>query len=54
MAHRRAAWYHKSATGFVHAVAVVDETGFLKKGNKFGVQRQYSGTAGRIERQIDF
>ena len=32
------------------AVLVVDETGFLKKGNKpIGVQRQYSGTAGRIE-----
>ena len=31
-------------------VLVVDETGFLKKGNKSaGVQRQYSGTAGRIE-----
>ena len=31
-------------------VVVVDETGFLKKGNKSaGVQRQYSGTAGRIE-----
>lgn len=29
---------------------VVDETGFLKKGCKsVGVQRQYSGTAGRIE-----
>ena len=29
---------------------VVDETGFLKKGAKsVGVQRQYSGTAGRIE-----
>lgn len=29
---------------------VVDETGFLKKGTKSaGVQRQYSGTAGRIE-----
>jgi SRSO17 transposase len=29
---------------------VLDETGFLKKGNKsVGVQRQYSGTAGRIE-----
>ena len=29
---------------------VVDETGFLKKGGKsVGVQRQYSGTAGRIE-----
>ena len=28
----------------------MDETGFLKKGNKsVGVQRQYSGTAGRIE-----
>lgn len=32
------------------AVLVVDETGFLKKGNKsVGVQRQYTGTAGRIE-----
>jgi SRSO17 transposase len=32
------------------AVLVVDETGFLKKGTKSaGVQRQYSGTAGRIE-----
>ena len=32
------------------AVLIVDETGFVKKGNKsVGVQRQYSGTAGRIE-----
>ena len=32
------------------AVLVVDETGFLKRGDKsVGVQRQYSGTAGRIE-----
>lgn len=32
------------------AVLVIDETGFLKKGDKsVGVQRQYSGTAGRIE-----
>jgi SRSO17 transposase len=31
-------------------VLVVDGAGFLKKGNKSaGVQRQYSGTAGRIE-----
>jgi SRSO17 transposase len=31
-------------------VLVVDETGFLTKGTKSaGVQRQYSGTAGRIE-----
>ncbi|KKK60576.1 hypothetical protein LCGC14_3023000, partial [marine sediment metagenome] len=31
-------------------VLIVDETGFLKKGDKSaGVQRQYSGTAGRIE-----
>jgi SRSO17 transposase len=36
--------------GEEHAVLVVDETGFLKKGTKsVGVQRQYSGTAGRIE-----
>lgn len=33
-----------------NAVGVVDETGFLKKGTaSVGVQRQYSGTAGRIE-----
>ena len=32
------------------AVLILDETGFLKKGAKSaGVQRQYSGTAGRIE-----
>jgi SRSO17 transposase len=32
------------------AVLVLDETGFIKKGVKSaGVQRQYSGTAGRIE-----
>jgi len=31
-------------------VLIVDETGFLKKGTRsVGVQRQYSGTAGRIE-----
>jgi len=31
-------------------VLVLDETGFLKKGGKSaGVQRQYSGTAGRVE-----
>ncbi len=32
------------------AVLIPDETGFLKKGTRsVGVQRQYSGTAGRIE-----
>src|SRR4029077_6119188 len=32
------------------AVLVADETGFLKKGRmSAGVQRQYSGTAGRTE-----
>src|ERR687890_2034155 len=36
--------------GNSQAVLVLDETGFLKKGRKsVGVQRQYSGTAGRIE-----
>jgi SRSO17 transposase len=36
--------------GDPEAVLVLDETGFLKKGDKsVGVQRQYSGTAGRIE-----
>lgn len=32
------------------AVLIVDETGFLKKGDKsVGVSRQYSGTAGKVE-----
>jgi SRSO17 transposase len=32
------------------AIAVLDETGFLKQGDKsVGVGRQYSGTAGRVE-----
>src|SRR5262245_54862803 len=36
--------------GASDAVLVVDETGFLKKGQRSaGVARQYSGTAGRIE-----
>ena len=36
--------------GDAAAVLVVDETGFLKKGaTSVGVQRQYSGTAGRVE-----
>ena len=31
-------------------VLIVDETGFVKQGNRsVGVQRQYSGTAGRVE-----
>lgn len=36
--------------GDSEGVLVVDETGFVKKGAKSaGVQRQYSGTAGRVE-----
>jgi SRSO17 transposase len=36
--------------GDPEGVLVVDDTGFLKKGSKSaGVQRQYSGTAGRVE-----
>ncbi len=36
--------------GDASGVLVVDETGFVKKGTKSaGVQRQYSGTAGRVE-----
>ncbi len=36
--------------GHAAGVLIVDETGFLKKGTKsVGVQRQYRGTAGRIE-----
>ena len=42
--------YVNQYLGEQEAVLVVDETGFLKKGDKSaGVQRQYSGTAGRIE-----
>src|SRR3954468_4258312 len=38
------------ALGDREGVLVVDETGFLKKGeHSVGVARQYSGTAGRIE-----
>src|SRR3982750_3696451 len=38
------------ALGDADCVLVVDETGFLKKGeHSVGVARQYSGTAGRIE-----
>lgn len=43
------AWVAESL-GDPAGVLVVDDTGFLKKGLKSaGVQRQYSGTAGRIE-----
>jgi SRSO17 transposase len=42
--------YVTAAIGDPGGVLVPDETGFLKKGTKSaGVQRQYSGTAGRIE-----
>lgn len=42
--------YVMERLGDAAGVLVVDETGFLKKGTKsVGVQRQYSGTAGRIE-----
>ncbi len=42
--------YAVSHLGERDGVLIVDETGFLKKGCKSaGVQRQYSGTAGRIE-----
>lgn len=42
--------YVVAAFGHPGGVLVVDETGFLKKGRmSAGVQRQYSGTAGRVE-----
>ena len=42
--------YAAGHLGSPDGVLVVDETGFLKKGTKSaGVQRQYSGTAGRTE-----
>lgn len=42
--------YVSEHLGHDDGVLIVDETGFLKKGIKSaGVQRQYSGTAGRTE-----
>jgi SRSO17 transposase len=42
--------YIREMIADLNGVYVLDETGFLKKGNKsVGVQRQYSGTAGRVE-----
>ena len=42
--------YVVEALGDRDGVLIVDETGFLKKGeHSVGVARQYSGTAGRIE-----
>jgi SRSO17 transposase len=42
--------YVRKTLATPNGVLVIDETGFLKKGRKsVGVQRQYSGTAGRIE-----
>lgn len=42
--------YVREMIGDADGILVIDETGFLKKGKKsVGVQRQYSGTAGRIE-----
>lgn len=46
----RAREYVITHLGDPSAVLVADETGFLKKGRKSaGVQRQYTGTAGRVE-----
>ncbi|WP_259129890.1 IS701 family transposase [Rhizobium sp. BK661] len=42
--------YVADALGDADGVLVVDETGFVKKGeHSVGVTRQYSGTAGRVE-----
>ena len=42
--------YAHDKLGDENGVGALDETGFLKKGDKsVGVQRQYSGAAGRIE-----
>jgi SRSO17 transposase len=42
--------YVRELLAHLDGILVIDETGFLKKGQKsVGVQRQYSGTAGRIE-----
>ena len=47
--------YVVEQVGDTDAVLIVDETGFIKKGtHSAGVQRQYSGTAGRIcQRQLE-
>ena len=42
--------YVAERLGDLGGVLVLDETGLVEKGSKFaGVQRQYSGTGGRIE-----
>jgi len=42
--------YGSEHLGSEEGILILDETGFLKKGDKsVGVKRQYSGTAGRIE-----
>lgn len=42
--------YTQEHFGTADGVLIVDETGFLKKGRESaGAQRQYTGTAGRIE-----
>jgi SRSO17 transposase len=42
--------YVSEVFGEEEAIGVVDETGFLKKGqHSVGVKRQYSGTAGKVE-----
>ncbi|WP_426514690.1 IS701 family transposase [Dactylosporangium sp. McL0621] len=42
--------YTAEQVGHPDGVLIVDETGFVKKGvRSAGVQRQYSGTAGRVE-----
>jgi SRSO17 transposase len=42
--------YVREHVGDPQAVLVIDETGFVKKGQQSaGVARQYSGTAGRVE-----
>ena len=39
-----------SKFGDLNGIGVIDETGFLKKGeDSVGVQRQYSGTAGKVD-----
>lgn len=50
MVQSRLCEYVKEELSSRDVVLVLDETGFLKKGmHSAGVQRQYSGTAGRIE-----
>lgn len=46
--------YVAEMLGTPNGILIIDDTGFIKKGNSSaGVQRQYSGTAGRTSLAVD-